>query len=269
MGLWLQVGAEVFAKVGPLAALLRVEEDKALGLLLRLWRYGVDNAPPDAPPTGLLDVTDGPLLIAGACRWTADPADLLRALKATGFVEVTTELIRIRGMGRYAATWKKNRIPTGTRTGTGGKPNGNRPGPSRKPLGGRTETDRPPSGFPPQEEEEEEEKEQEKDLTGGGGDLERGKTSSPSPPEIIQQGLAWFQTVQRGRVDAELAAEDLPADYADWWADVFERYGQRRVDEAHSVFIRDPHWRGRGLPFAAFMKQVGDFVSKSAMRRYG
>jgi hypothetical protein len=148
---WLQVAVDVFEKSIELGARLDVEEDKALAMLLRLWRFVVASAPKDGPPTGLIPRAKAEAIVAAACRWQGDRGLLLGALIDLGFLELKEHNYRVRGTSRYEPIWKKNRtkpgqtgeraaltpepeeVPHGNRAEAGGKPGGNREVPERKP----------------------------------------------------------------------------------------------------------------------------------------
>lgn len=257
MGLpWLQVSTDVFAKAGPLAALLKVDEDKALAMLLRLWHYVVESAPENAPPSGLLDAQDGPILIAGACRWVADADALVRALKRVGFIEDMGAELRIRGTSRYAAIWKKNRKPYGVRPETGGKPNG-----SRTEEGDEEEdVDREPTTSS---------SEVASSPSREAGPLPTVRAAVPLPdmPENrFASGQAFFAWVQHERHRAGFATETPPANLGRWFSEaMMELNGDGpRLEATLGAFVRDPYWRERNCPFPGFVKQWRNFVPRKA-----
>lgn len=107
---WIQVAEEAWGISRELSGLLpRVKPQQARGLLLDLWAWGLSLGPEDQLPDGVVRHPRAVARMAGAVEWTRDPEELAAALEAVGVIERLPDGIRVRGMGRYASTWKKNR----------------------------------------------------------------------------------------------------------------------------------------------------------------
>lgn len=160
---WIQVDADAWVMAEELSGLLpRIDPDKALGMLVRLWRWGLGLGPDDQPPEGVLKHPRALKLLAGALGWRRNADELGQALADVGAVDLTADGLRVRGTQRYHAAWRKNRgtspksdldptgdaahpdthqtgatpgsdrVPTGSRTGPGEMPPGSAPEPARK-----------------------------------------------------------------------------------------------------------------------------------------
>lgn len=106
---WIQLTEEAWEKAEALSgALPRVDPARALGMLARLWRWGLSLGPSDQPPTGVLIDPLARKLMAGACGWRQDPELLAQALRAIGVVELSPDGLRVKGTNRYHSAWKKN-----------------------------------------------------------------------------------------------------------------------------------------------------------------
>ena len=112
---YLQVADAAWTTARQLGALLGVRHHEALGVLVSLWRWGVELGPADAAPSGRCDSPRAPLLLAAAVEWSGDPAALLDALADVGAVEIDDAGVRVRGLDRYEATWRRNRALRGRR----------------------------------------------------------------------------------------------------------------------------------------------------------
>ncbi|HUR93085.1 MAG TPA: hypothetical protein VMY76_00785 [Gemmatimonadales bacterium] len=152
---WIQVDADAWVMAEELSGLLpRVDPDKALGMLVRLWRWGLGLGPDDQPPEGVLKHPRALKLLAGALGWRRNAEELGQALADVDAVEITADGLRVRGMSRYHAAWRKNRgtsgkaeqdqnggaaptdtHPPGSAPGPGRDQTGTRPGPGANPPG--------------------------------------------------------------------------------------------------------------------------------------
>lgn len=131
---WLQVDVDFLeATAGDLGAMLGVSRREAVGLCLDLWSWCLKRSPNDRPPDGvILDGRSGtgavPVL-ERAGGWTGPEGKLAAALEDCGLLERVAGGVRLRGIGRYTATWKKNR----NGRGTGPEPGRNRAGYEAEP----------------------------------------------------------------------------------------------------------------------------------------
>jgi hypothetical protein len=116
---WLQVDMEfVEAKAGDLGALLGISRREAVGLAVDLWSWVLKRSPDDAPPDGIVrdsrTGTGAVPMLERAGEWTGPEGKLAAALEEVGLLERLPDGIRLRGIERYATTWKKNRGGGGT-----------------------------------------------------------------------------------------------------------------------------------------------------------
>lgn len=108
----LQVAQESWAKARELAALLGINRHHAMGLLLDLWAWALELGPADEPPEGKLSGPNTLKRMAGALEFPGLHAvELADALQDVGLLEWSTEgaveHLRVKGMDRYLATFKK------------------------------------------------------------------------------------------------------------------------------------------------------------------
>lgn len=120
---WLQVDSDfISSKASDLGALLGISRREALGLALDLWTWCLSRSPPDRSPDGIVAGSAPVPMLASAVSWP-DPERLVSALVEVGLAERVPTGLRLRGFGRYRATWEKNRRrpkagPDRNRTGT-------------------------------------------------------------------------------------------------------------------------------------------------------
>lgn len=106
---FIQIRSEAFDRAAELAALLEIDEAKALGHLAFLWRWML-SAPGDEAPTGVVPGTGAVAVLrfeTGA-RWTGQRGVFLAALVDLGLVErLGEDSMRIRGAKLYSEAWEK------------------------------------------------------------------------------------------------------------------------------------------------------------------
>lgn len=131
---WLQVDADFReAKAGDLGALLDISRREAVGLMVDLWAWVLTRSPDDRPPDGIISGTGAVPMLERAAEWTGERGKLAAALEELQLLERLPNGIRLRGVGRYATTWKKNRGGTGLAAGTTTGPARNRSGKAPRP----------------------------------------------------------------------------------------------------------------------------------------
>lgn len=105
---WIQLTEDGERRARSFGQLVGVGADAGVGFVSRLWRAALDLAPP-GDFSGRFE--DAALLVAHAggsppgCR--TDAAGVVMELQRVGLV-ATTPSLRVRGLDRYASTWKKN-----------------------------------------------------------------------------------------------------------------------------------------------------------------
>jgi hypothetical protein len=95
--------------------------------------------------------------------------------------------------------------------------------------------------------------------------IERGplvfvEPDAPTAAWTGQDFFAWFQVC---RQNAGLVGEKWPkANLGSWWSEVLMTPGMsvERLQSAVRAFGQSKHWRGKGLPFTAFMSMWREFV---------
>lgn len=126
---WLQIDADVIeAKASDLGTLIGLSRRETIGLLVDLWSWCLTRTPKDSPPDGIVrdsrTGTGAVPLLERAGSWAGPEGRLAAALEDVGLIERIPDGIRFRGIGRYKATWEKNR----RRKGSEPEPEKNRSG---------------------------------------------------------------------------------------------------------------------------------------------
>lgn len=95
---WLKVEQSLIThrKTAALARTLKISRDQAIGHLITLWSWCLDNADREGNLTGVIAPE-----LADAAHWQGKPEVLLAALKDTGWVEVDNNNIRIHDWQDY------------------------------------------------------------------------------------------------------------------------------------------------------------------------
>lgn len=262
MGLpWIQVATEVIEHAAPeLSIVLDWNEDSALAGLVRMFRWAIDRCPEDRPPSAG-DVVKGKQaarLLAQAARFKGDPEAFVAACEQVWpepLLERTSEGIRVRGLARYDATWRKAN-PTKAMSWRDGD------GSPGKPLRNRSETAPIPSGKAPvcQAEIETETKTERlpSEVVAAAKNLPRTVEPPTTPPEDWT-GEDFERWCQSRRQAAGLIPEKHHPHrgLASWWSAATMTPGVTvaALKAAFLAFGSDPFWEKQGFPFRAFLSQ--------------
>jgi hypothetical protein len=112
---YVQVAMEVLEQAAPtLSVMLGKSELEILGGLVKLFGWAISRCPDDRPPShsAIVPGVAAPLLIARAAGFDGDPELFLEACEAVSpdpLLERVTGGVRICGLSRYDAYWRKNK----------------------------------------------------------------------------------------------------------------------------------------------------------------
>lgn len=250
---YIQVAAETWELADQLGALLGVHEGIAFKMLCDLYRWGLSLGPADSPPEGICESARACQLLSAAVKWPVPKAEeLVGLLEDLGLVEVLSGgALRVRGMDRYHAAWKKNRrrghglddaeevptrLPPGPRSAPARDPGGTRAGPARQTQT-QTQTQSSPS-----------------------------ETTEAPPPRFDGVGFfTWAQDL-RAELGAVRERPPHPSKLGAWYSHAMGEVGgdDERLRAGFRVFLADPHWRAKQAPWAGWVAQWERFVPPAA-----
>lgn len=265
---FLQVTQEAWAKSRMLAPLLGMKRREAFGLICDLWAWGLELGPLDEPPTGECRNPLAARMMAGALEWEGDANALATALEAVGLLEGLPDGIRVRGMSRYAATWRKNRRA-----------------PDRKPGRCRTESERNPPGISGETEAKPVRQTHTQTQTQT-YKQEAVCADAPAAPEVfkleVQKGPTprkrsqgqgfwdWAQEQRTAKTGRPQEREPPPAKLNAWFGQAMaQMHTQEDLGRAYARFLlrpRDDYWPSRGFPFQGFMAVWSEYADPHAGR---
>jgi hypothetical protein len=102
---YLQLSDDVWGHAKVLAALLGCDRHRAISLLVDLWRWALEQG--EGMPSGEVRGRFAAARLAGAVEWSGDAAALADALCEAGLTDKLEDGLRIRGLGRYEAAFRR------------------------------------------------------------------------------------------------------------------------------------------------------------------
>lgn len=254
---YLQVTQETWTKAGMLSGLLGMTSREARGLIVDLWRWGVELGPDDTAPTGVCGSPRAARMLAGALQWGGKADDLVNALADVGLIEPRVDgSIRVRGMDRYRRTWEKNHRRT-----SGGEPAQPVPGTGAQPA-----PDRQESGATTAPQTQTQTQNQEKEPTNlvevveePYSELDIGGT----PVTRFRQRVRWKPTVEgfwafavMVREWRRLEPERRPQKLRDWFSRAMAEAGPEGIERIYLAYLDDQTIQAKGHPMAVFIGNV-------------
>lgn len=242
---FLQVAQEAWAIARVFGALLGVDQQKAIGIMLDLWSLGLSTGPDDGPPDGVIDGPDSATIIAAHLGWPGATDKLLRALShpSVRLVDITETSVRIRGLDRYAKAWERNEK-------------------AKNKMRTFRERSKPVTGNVPS------------NVTGTFADktqtqtyteTESARARGKEKPSTVDSGphfdfFTWAQIEREARHG--FIAEDVldPPGLRSWWAASSGRFSLEQLRETYRKFLGDTFWRDKRSKWAHFQKHWKDFT---------
>ncbi len=98
---WLQVDQDAFERAVELAAVLGIEEARAMGHLVFLWRWSLSR-PADLELSGIVQGQTAVAQVEAGARWRGTRGEFVEALIELGLItEDGAQVLRVKGLDRY------------------------------------------------------------------------------------------------------------------------------------------------------------------------
>lgn len=256
---FLQIAMEVLEQLAPEVAVeLNHDEDAVLGKLVRFFKWALGRCPEDLPPSYSSTVIGQHAAkhIARAAMWLGDPDEFVDAICKSQFsiLQRMPGGIRIRGLDRYDAAWKKNHQDEWKALSAASAP---------KPAPNSPETGAEP--VPQMQTKTQTQTQSPSEMKEGPPPSVPLTYQCPTKPEAEWDGIDFFSWAQTVRVDSGLMAEKWPRQekLRTWWTKVYDaRVTVWRLQNAYFKYGESDFWAKKDPPhpFAGFMTQWEDFV---------
>lgn len=223
---WIQLTEDGERRARSFGQLIGIGPDAGVGFVARLWRAALDLAPP-GDFSGAFE--DSALLVAHAggpphgC--TAESGRVVELLQKVGLT-ASIPTLRVRGLDRYEATWRKNqKLPK-----SGPSPADTRGEPARKT---ETETEKKEDVPPPR------------------------KARKPTKPSAAQELFAWLNATRAAKTplsDSPIGVVAINTRFGE----ALTQFGRPACERAYLAFLElsepaamDPPW-----PWQSFLKRL-------------